>query len=333
MTHYKKLFSNNMNATKNNVTHAIFVIDQSGSMGWHMPKCQKALNDKIQTLKASGQQYYVSILSFADQVLTHINYAGIHTVGPNLSFTTYGSTALFDAISKSLGLAILNDQKDQSVLINIFTDGEENKSYTTLHNLKLQLQGFLNDRTTIAIECPRGASSTIRNLGLPIQNIFEWGTVEESIQTGQVALDNYITMRSRGVRSSNSYYNVTTDLTTVAKTDHEDVTPKFKFLSVEAETRIDEFYTKQTGKPYIKGSCWYQLTKPERVQPNKSVLLVPKGTKTVLGGPNTRKAIGLLDDTKDAKVIPGNHANWDVYIQSKMDNRKLVRGTKVLTMK
>ena len=321
-----------MNATQNNVTHAIFVIDQSGSMGGHMHKCQQALNAKIQTLKNSGQQYYVSILSFADQVLTHINYAGIHTVGPNLSFTTYGNTALFDAISKSLGLALLNDRKDQSVLINIFTDGEENKSYTTLHNLKLQLQGFMNDRTTIAIECPKGASNTIRNLGLPIQNIFEWGTVEESIQTSQNALDNYVTMRSRGVTSSNSYYKVTTDLTTVAKTDHEDVTSKFRFLSVGAETRIDEFYTKWTGKPYVKGSCWYQLTKPERIQPSKSVLLVPKGTKTVLGGPNTRKSIGLVDDTKDAKVIPGNHANWDVYVQSQADNRKLVRGTKVLTM-
>lgn len=322
-----------MNTTQNNVTHAIFVIDQSGSMRSHMHKCQQALNSKIQTLKNSGQQYYVSILSFADQVLTHINYAWIHTVGPNLSFTTYGNTALLDAISKSLGQALINDRKDQSVLINIFTDGEENKSFTSLQTIKSQLQGFMNNRTTIAIECPRGAASTVRNLGLPIQNIFEWGTVEESIQTSQVALDNYVTMRSRGVTASNAYYKVTTDLTTVAKTDHEDVTPKFKFLSVEAETRIDEFYTKQTGKPYVKGSCWYQLTKPERIQPSKSVLLVPKGTKTVLGGPNTRKSIGLVDDTKDAKVIPGNHANWDVYVQSQADNRKLVRGTKVLTMK
>ncbi len=166
MTHYKKLFSNNMNATKNNVTHAIFVIDQSGSMGGHMHKCHRALNAKIQTLKNSGQPYYVSILSFADQVVTHINYAGIHTVGSNFSFYTHGSTALFDAISKSLGLALLNDRKDQSVLINIFTDGEENKSYTNLTSIKSQIQGFMNDRTTIAIECPKGYAQRIRSLAL-----------------------------------------------------------------------------------------------------------------------------------------------------------------------
>jgi len=54
--------------------------------------------------------------------------------------------------------------------------------------------------------------------------------------------------------------------------------------------------------------------------------------KSEVYGPDARDLIGLPAGGTE-KVIPGNHANYDIYIQSTSNNRRLVRGTKLIYFK
>jgi hypothetical protein len=57
-----------------------------------------------------------------------------------------------------------------------------------------------------------------------------------------------------------------------------------------------------------------------------------KGSKAIYGGNAARSLIGLPYGA-EAKVEPGNHANYDIFVQSTSTNRKLVRGTKLLVLR
>jgi len=100
---------------------------------------------------------------------------------------------------------------------------------------------------------------------------------------------------------------------------------------VPRETEIREFVVEKLGQ-YRVGDAFYQLTKKEMVQTQKALLLMEKGKGAIYGGPEARDLIGLPTGV-NAKVEPGNHANYDIFVQSTSTNRKLVRGTKLLVRK
>jgi hypothetical protein len=54
---------------------------------------------------------------------------------------------------------------------------------------------------------------------------------------------------------------------------------------------------------------------------------------SIWGGYKARELIGLPTDGSLAIVEPGNHANYDIYVQSTSVNRLLVRGTNFLLRK
>ena len=89
-------------------------------------------------------------------------------------------------------------------------------------------------------------------------------------------------------------------------------------------------FVERSGYTYVKGNAFYQLTKDENaVQPYKEILLREKNKQIIYGGDGARKLIGLQEKLTVA-VQPGNHANWDIFVQSTSVNRKLVRGTTLL---
>jgi hypothetical protein len=116
---------------------------------------------------------------------------------------------------------------------------------------------------------------------------------------------------------------------TKLKRELEDVASECSVYTVTAEEEISDFVERKTRKLYVRGSAYYQLTKNEIVQPNKKVLIMEKGKRAIYGGVEAREMIGLPDGAK-AKVTPGNHANYDIFVQSTSSNRKLVRGTKLI---
>jgi hypothetical protein len=113
------------------------------------------------------------------------------------------------------------------------------------------------------------------------------------------------------------------------KTTLDNIADKVKTWTVPAETEIRPFVEQKTGLPYQAGSVFYQLTKPEKVQDTKKLLIQEKNSKAMYAGNEARTLLGLPTGV-DCKVKPGNHANFDLFVQSTSVNRKLVRGTKLV---
>jgi hypothetical protein len=81
---------------------------------------------------------------------------------------------------------------------------------------------------------------------------------------------------------------------------------------------------------YVKGTAFYQLTKPEDVvQDYKILLVLDKKSGAVYSGRDARTLLGL-PTSGNCKIIPGNHGNFEVYIQSTSINRKLPGGSKLV---
>ncbi len=328
-------------------------LDASSSMGHYRQETIDAFNGAIRTIKeqcaAHNLEAQVSLVVFSNSAKVQMYPTDPRNFG-DLSLSDYnpnGQTALFDGT----GLAIktldsMPDANEANVThtIIVLTDGEENNSFT-FNGMKLideltRVQA--TKRWTVAFQVPPGKKNQLCSLfKIPQDNVREWETTRKGmIETQQVntsALTRHVGMLAAGSSASTTFYaNVNTDLSKVStkavKTKLDDLSGDFKSYTVGKETNIKDFVENKLGKDkYVIGSSFYQLMKSEKVQPSKGVLLQEKGKMAIWGGDQARELIGLpIDNKTHAKVVPGNHSNYDVYIESRSVNRILPRGTKVL---
>ncbi len=325
------------------VTHVIFVLDDSGSMRNCFETAVQQLNQNLQQLKlqssVSGQTTYVSLVTFSSAINLVWDKIPIEQVTRIPGIFANGSrTRLRDAIGETV-TRVMRCPDEISYLLICATDGSDNGSflYNIPESTAVVAEAQKTDRWTMAFLAPPGQKPAVAAyLGIPLDNVIEWenSSVGAKAAFGAVAAatNDYMLQRSRGVTSTKKFF-VETNLANLTKAEVWNKlkpTYGFKFAAVEKEQDIKEFAQEKTGKPYVIGSVYYALTKTEDVvQAGKEVLLVEKGTKEVWGGPEARRLIGLPDG-QAARVSPGNHAIWDIYIKSTSVNRKLVRGTKVL---
>jgi hypothetical protein len=113
-----------------------------------------------------------------------------------------------------------------------------------------------------------------------------------------------------------------------------DIQKECAVYDVLSECELGEFVARKTKVPYHPrdGKAFYQLTKKEKIQPTKEVLVMEKGKKAIYSGNEARTMVGLHHNALD-HCTPGNHANYDIFIQSTSSNRLLVRGSKLIYRK
>ncbi len=301
-----------------------------------------------------NQDTYVTLITFSDRpdvpLFKHANVNMIPDLD-TLSYQPNGNTALLDATAKAIeifdGVPV---DESTSLVVMTLTDGEENQSVFTKAD---DLRRMITNREdagnwTFAFQVPVGKRGFVcRSLGLSEDNVSEWeqteiGTHEMARKTSG-GLDNYYDARSRGLVKTQAMFKTTTDLSHVnVKKQLDDLSGQYRLFTVAAESVIRNFVEDKTGKDYIPGTAFYKLDKPEKVQPSKEVLIqektqhVPGASRAkpgkIFGGVDARRLIGLPDG-QHAKVTPGNHDNYDIFIQSKSVNRILPRGTKLLVCK
>lgn len=322
----------------------VLVLDTSGSMGHIAEKARTAVNAMLRTIREKtveeGQQTDVAIVTFDSRVDIMSPLTPASRVPDVSHYPVRGSTALFDGVAEGVR-AIDGGGEETSNLVLVYTDGDANVS---IHHTAESMRSLLTAKQalgnwTFAFQMPPGAGKYFANkYRIPEENVREWEAtakgVEEVERTTTRGITDYFGARSRGQRSVESFY-VQPDLSKVTSTQVkrqlDDISDKFKVLEVTREESIQDFVESKTRKPYVIGSAYYQLSKKEKVQPGKKVLLVEKGKKAVWGGNQARELIGLpIDGKTHATVDPLNLSKWEVYIASTSVNRKLVRGTKVL---
>lgn len=115
---------------KRPIIHVVDVLDSSGSMyGAKIAAAITGINMGIRGLKEdkSPVDHIYTMCDFSDDVIFRYLKLPIQAVG-EFKGETRGSTALFDAIGKTIEVLKPELHLGDKVLVNIYTDGQENSS-------------------------------------------------------------------------------------------------------------------------------------------------------------------------------------------------------------
>jgi len=322
-----------------------FVNDHSGSMRFLTEAAIRDYNSIIESVKNAAtremQDTIVNTVGFGfghPSIMRQVINSNPHVLNPVISWPAIGQTPLYDAIGDAIDLLkSVPDHENSKVsfLVSITTDGGENDStkYNRSNIRSIIEQHQASGRWTFVIRVPFGNKKTVANIGIPEGNIQEWETTDKGLKAStiktQSAVDQFFTMRSSGRRSSTTFY---ADASNVDTSNLVDITSEISLYVVPVDKmgiEIRDFILEHRME-YLKGAAFYQLTKTEaRVQPTKLILVRDRGTGKIYAGKDARSMIGLPSD-KNARLHPGDHKNFDIFIQSSSVNRKLVGGTGVV---
>lgn len=331
-----------------------FSNDHSGSMRSLTSAAARDYNTNIaaiQTASAANQlDTIVNVVQCGIRIngQTKVHHqivnSNVTALKPITSYLANGNdTPLFDSVGELINLLKsvpdANDS-DVSFLILVTTDGDENSSRVwTGKSLGEAIQRLqATDRWTFVFRVPRGHADRLVRLGIPAGNIQEWDQtvrgVEVSTSATTAAFNDYYNDRATGKKSSSTFYsnlaNVSAAEVKATLTDISAEVSMFYIPSHQDGVEIRPFIEAQLKSAMLKGAAFYQLTKTEsKIQDTKMIVIRDKKTGSMYYGPAARQLIGL-PTSGNARVHPGNHGEFDIFIQSTSVNRKLQAATQVM---
>ena len=331
------------------INHVGFVGDMSQSMGKHADGFIRATDGIVNHLaKRSvdlGQETRITFYTFnytVENLFYDIDVLRMPSIAGH--YRPSGRTALRDAIGRAI-----NDMKmtatlygDHAFLLYVLTDGWENESHlVSSMQLTAQINGLPDNWTIIGYGPNAQSVYEMKALGIPPGNIEKWDTssdagIEDAGASVLRAADTFMTGRAAGVRSTRNIFS--TDPTvlnpsSVRAAGLGKLSPSsYAIMDVYGHVRQDiRPFVEGRGYQYIVGNAYYQLTKRETIQAGKQILVREKATGNVYGGQEARDLLGLGQNT--VNVTPSQNPLYEVYVQSKSVNRKLVPGTKLIYVK
>jgi len=125
-----KVETKKSSSSKRITIHVVDVLDASGSMsGGKFVSAIKGINMGIKQMKEDiiPVDYTYTLCDFSDDIIFRNIKTPIKIV-ESVKGETRGSTALFDAIGMSIDHIKSGLKSDEKVLVNVYTDGQENSS-------------------------------------------------------------------------------------------------------------------------------------------------------------------------------------------------------------
>jgi hypothetical protein len=329
----------------NTINHVVYVLDESESMYRFASSLVKVADNQTSYLgqrsKETDQETRVTVYTFNSRGSTKCVFFDKDVLRlPSIKdhYKPRGMTALVDAVL----IAIEDLEKtaqmygDHSFLIYVLTDGWENNSANHSSILKNKIDN-LPDNWTVGTFVPDvNGVVEAKRMGFPAGNIAVWNPSDKGVaefgETVKAATDTYMANRSMGIRSTKNLFSLTKLTPNDIRKNLVPLTPgSYVFKDVTEDIRVDEFILNWTGKPYKVGRCYYQLTKPEDIQGAKDVLVLLNNN--VYSGPQVRKLLGLPDTTVHVNPKDNAYSDYAIFVQSTAYNRKLIKGTRLLTMR
>lgn len=332
--------------------------DHSASMRPITVVAAKDYNECISSIKDAAlrekQDTFVSVVesgagnSNLVRLVERSKYIEKFTPMPESSYIANGTgTPLFDSVGELIELFESESENfgwpnhNRVFLIMVITDGLENASRRwngpSLAKKIAELQG--TDRWTFTFRVPKGHKKGLVRLGIPEGNILEWeqtvSGMETSTRATSAAVSNYFSGIKSGVTSTKSFY---VDLSSVSSSDVKTTLvsiPRNKIVVTRVMNGdpliIKNYVNFVYGKESFEvGSFYYQLTKSERVQENKNIIIYDGNLGVYYTGRNARDLLGI-PYSGTIHLLPSKHSsNYDIFVQSTSHNRKLVVGTEVL---
>lgn len=340
------------------ITYVAIARDHSSSMSGIRESARQDYNNLIRTIKDNESPTNKSFVTTVEcgvqegagwngQCISRVANSTIpaSAVQEASSYSTNGgSTPLWDAVGIAINNLIINTANqtgDISYLVQIVTDGEENSSrqWTALA-LRNEIQRLqATDKWTFTFRVPKGRAQQLANrLGIPAGNIYEWETTEKGMRESSVhtsaATKAFYGARAVGATSTLSFYadlkNVSSNEVKANCTDISAEVSIWPVAATEDSMQIRDFVTKRSGKHFTPGTAFYQLNKPEKcVQSYKKLAIRDKSSNAVYGGDAARLLLKLPTGV-NIKLKPGDHGNYDLFVQSTSVNRKVQKNTQVL---
>lgn len=330
---------------QNYINHIALVVDGSGSMAHLKSTVVKVFDSEIAHLRersvALKQETRISIYVFNTSVECVVFDMDVMRMGSIKEYyDTFGGTALIDATASAVA-----DMKklpelygDHAFLVYVITDGEENASRATVGHLSGILKALPEHWTVACLVPDAKGMHEAKKFGFPSDNVQIWSTtgggLEEVGRGFRSAMSNYMDARAKGVRGTKSLFTLdATNLNKSAvKSKLAEIHPNsYSILHVRQDESVIKPFVETWGMAYRVGSAYYELVKPEIVQPQKFVCVQETKTGKVYEGTSARELIGL--PAYEVKVNPVDHPDWRIFVQSTSVNRKLPKGTQVLVMK
>lgn len=329
----------------NRINHFVLVADETLSMRDHAAALVKVVDGFVADMAARSkemeQETRVTVYTFNSHsgircpiydmdVLRTPSIAGHYH--PN------GMTPLIDATCQAIDELGETPERygEHSFVLFVLTDGQENKSRKRPRDLAAKISALPAHWTVAAFVPDMMGVAEAKRCGFPAGNIERWDTtsahgiteVGERIRT--VSRD-FMQARTQGVRGSRSLFTVNQVTPQAAASMLDALGPdSYVLADVPINCEIRSFVEQETGRPYVKGSAYYQLTKTEVVQGYKEVAVVSADGQ-VYSGRNARQLLGLPG--YELKVQPAFQKGTTIFIQSTSVNRKLMGGTKVLILR
>ena len=325
-----------------------FARDHSGSMAGIARHAARDFNENVESIKEEavthGIDTIVSVveLGYGDtaDVRTVVSNSSVSALKP-ISESSYSArgrgTPLFDAVGELVEqLQAVPDADDPSVSFVVFTttDGGENASrkYSGSSIAKLIKKLQMTDRWTFVFRVPKGDKYQLTQYGIPEGNIQEWEQSERGLAVSTAstrsAFKGFYAAKAAGINATDKFY---ADLSTVTlkevKTNLVDISSQVDVYEVDDANdgaQIRDFVNDQ-GITFTKGCAFYELKKTETVQGYKQIAIRDKKSGAVYSGYNARDLLGL-PHSGDVKLAPGQHGNYEIYVQSTSVNRKLTKG-------
>ncbi len=329
---------------QNYINHIAYVIDASGSMAGLSDEVVSIFDSQIKYLSKRSQdlnqETRVSVYTFNTH--TECLFFDMDVMRlPSLKslYNPGGGTALIDATLKTI--ADLKDTStlygDHAFLMYIQTDGEENSSRNNATQLAKDING-LEENWTLGVLVPdKVGAIEAKRFGFPASNISIWEVgvkgLQEAATVMQKSANTFMENRAKGIRGTKNLFTVDTagiTKTAVNKTLQELKSSEYYLLNVSKDAVIKPFVESWTKEDYVPGSVYYMLTKSETVQAHKQVCIQDRKNGKVYSGVQARSLLGLPD--QEAKVKPDNHGQYEIFVQSTSQNRKLIAGTKVIVL-
>lgn len=246
-----------------------------------------------------------------------------------------GIHMLIDSMAKSKDVTDV----DTSCLVMVTTDGADNSSVQNARSVVERINRLnQNGNWTLVLRVPRGAKVSLVRAGFDAENVLEFnaGDVREyeaATVATQAAVSNYYEGRTRGITKSASFFADTSKIKEKAvKSELANISKKVTVKRIPAaweKRQIQDFVEQYMGLTYKLGTAYYQLSKSEKIQDSKAIIVWDKETGYYYTGPEARSLIGL-PDTGTVTVKPGDMPRYEIFVQSMSVNRHLVAGTKLV---
>jgi hypothetical protein len=335
-----------MKTQQNYINHIALVIDASASMQRLTQQVIKVADSQIQHLaqrsKELDQETRITLYTFDYSTnIKCVFYDKDVLRMPSLAglYKPDGMTALVDATLKAMDDLAKTPELygDHAFLVYVLTDGAENASKSGSHIDLSRRLGSLKDNWTVAVFVPdQSGKFEAKKFGFPADNIAIWDTSNKGIlEVGnqiRQTTDAFMHGRTVGTRGYKNLFALSTD--NVTKASVASLTKlhagQYRLLKVDDTAVIAPFVESHTKRAYKMGEAYYQLSKPEKIQPTKNVVIYENKTHYVYAGKDARSLLGLPDH--EIKVAPASHPDYTIFVQSGSVNRKLIAGTKLLLL-